>query len=280
LRRIATYLVIAAVVLVVVGRVMAGGSASGSPAAEATERPAGRATQAASVRPPGPSSRVATPQATPEPVVGLGPTGPVQVATVASVTDGDTIRVLLDGQNVPVRYIGIDTPETQGDVEWMGAEASEANASLVAGREVILEKDVSETDRFGRLLRHVWVETDDGLVLVSLELLRLGMAQVTTFPPDIKYIDELFLPAQRAAREAEVGLWATPPAAVATPAPIVPLVPGSSCEPSYPDLCIPVGSADLDCGDIDARRFTVLWDVPNPDPHRFDADGDGIGCES
>lgn len=52
--------------------------------------------------------------------------------------------------------------------------------------------------------------------------------------------------------------------------------PGRSCDASYPDLCIPPGSADLDCADVSARRFRVL----PPDPHRFDSDGDGVGCES
>lgn len=49
-----------------------------------------------------------------------------------------------------------------------------------------------------------------------------------------------------------------------------------------PWLCNPIGSADLDCPDMYAQgisRFAVLWNVPNPDPHRFDGDGDGIGCE-
>lgn len=49
----------------------------------------------------------------------------------------------------------------------------------------------------------------------------------------------------------------------------------SGCDPSYPSMCIPIGAADLDCGDISQRRFTVL----SPDPHGFDGDRDGIGCE-
>lgn len=222
------------------------------------------------------------------PALGLAPTGPTQLATVASITDGDTIRVLIDGVNYPVRYIGIDTPEIHNGYEWMGREASDANAGLVAGRQVVLEKDVSETDRFGRLLRYVWLQNDDGWLLVNLELLRLGVAQVATYPPDVKYVDALYLPAQQVAVAAGIGLWGAGAgdagaAVTATPAPAViqPFVPpAASCEASYPDICIPIGSADLDCGDIDARRFTVRWDVPNPDPHRFDGNGDGVGCES
>lgn len=257
-----------------------------SPTDRNTPTPSLRPTPEATLEP----TQVTTPEPTsppttspqPTPVFGREPTGPIQTATVASVTDGDTIRVLLDGQNVPVRYIGIDTPETQNGVEWMGAEASAANAALVAGQQVILEKDVSETDQYGRLLRYVWVEQGGAWLFVNLELLRRGFAHVTTYPPDVKYVDALFLPAQQAAREAGLGLWGAAPTAVPTPAPIAPLVPQppSDCEPSYPDFCIPIGSVDLDCGDIQWRRFTVRWDVPNPDPHRFDGEGDGIGCES
>ena len=136
-----------------------------------------------------------------------GPTGPTEVARVASVTDGDTIRVELDGENVPVRYIGIDTPEMRDPVEPFGAGATDANERLVAGREVVLERDVSDIDRFGRLLRYVWIETEEGWILVNLELVRQGVATVVTFPPDVKYHDEVLLPAQREAREAGRGLW-------------------------------------------------------------------------
>ena len=52
------------------------------------------------------------------------------------------------------------------------------------------------------------------------------------------------------------------------------------CDPSYPDVCIPPPPPDLDCADIPYRNFRVLWDVPDPDPHHFDGDHDGVGCES
>ena len=61
------------------------------------------------------------------------------------------------------------------------------------------------------------------------------------------------------------------------PTPVVPAAatPSGDCDPSYPTLCIPPGSPDLDCGDITDRRFQVL----PPDPHRFDGNEDGVGCE-
>jgi micrococcal nuclease len=246
-----------------------------------TERPTRRPTARATPRVLSTPRATASPTPAPAALFGQAPTGATQLATVASITDGDTIRVLIDGVNYPVRYIGIDTPEIHDGVEWMGQEASDANAGLVAGREVVLEKDVSETDQYGRMLRYVWLQDGSAWLLVNLELLRLGVAQVTTYPPDVKYVDRIYLPAQQAAVAAGIGLWGAPPTPTPAPAVIQPFVPpAANCEASYPDVCIPLGSADLDCGDIAARRFTVRWDVPNPDPHRFDGDGDGLGCES
>ena len=100
-------------------------------------------------------------------------------ALVAAVVDGDTIDVLLDGQHERVRYIGMDTPETKHPskpVQCFGAEASARNAELVADQWVELERDVSERDQYGRLLRYVWV----GQTLVNAKLLFEGYAQVLT----------------------------------------------------------------------------------------------------
>jgi len=144
---------------------------------------------------------------------GPGPSGPTESATVVRIVDGDTIVVDRGRGAEKVRYIGMDTPETvkpDSPVEWMGPEASAANAALVEGRRVTLEKDVSETDRFGRLLRDVWIEKPTGWLMINLELVRTGFAAVSTYPPDVKYVD-LLLAAQRQAREAGVGLWAARP---------------------------------------------------------------------
>jgi micrococcal nuclease len=127
---------------------------------------------------------------------------------VVRVVDGDTIRVLLDGVEERVRYIGIDTPETAGSPggeEPFGPEAADYHRQLLGDGQVCLERDVSERDRFGRLLRYAWLE--DGTML-NVRLLEAGMARVVTFPPDVKYIESLFLPAQGAAAEAGRGLWA------------------------------------------------------------------------
>jgi hypothetical protein len=56
--------------------------------------------------------------------------------------------------------------------------------------------------------------------------------------------------------------------------------PAANCAPSYPDVCIPPPPPDLDCKDIPYRNFRVVYDVPDPDPHRFDGDHDGVGCET
>ena len=56
--------------------------------------------------------------------------------------------------------------------------------------------------------------------------------------------------------------------------------PPGNCAASYPDHCIPPPPPDLDCSDIQWRNFRVLWNVQDPDPHRFDGDHDGIGCET
>jgi endonuclease YncB( thermonuclease family) len=98
----------------------------------------------------------------------------------------------------------------------MGPEATEANKRLVESKTVLLEKDVSETDRYGRLLRYVYM----GDIFVNEELVKQGYAQASMYPPDVKYAD-LFIAAQREARAAERGLWS----AVPTPSPTLTATP-------------------------------------------------------
>ena len=128
---------------------------------------------------------------------------------VTKVIDGDTIEIV-GGRKV--RYIGIDTPERldpRKGVQCFGEEAYKKNKELVEGKRVRLEKDVSETDKYGRLLRYVYA----GDIFVNQYLVRQGYAYAYTFPPDIKYAEE-FVQAQRKAREEKKGLWAVCPSPI------------------------------------------------------------------
>jgi len=139
-------------------------------------------------------------------VVAIGCSSPTETPiTVTRVIDGDTIEVDITGVAYRVRYIGIDTPELDDENPSLSALAQEAaryNRELLEGKSVRLEKDVSETDKYGRLLRYVYV----GDTFVNAELVRLGYAEVVTYPPDIKY-QELLLQAQVEAKENGRGLW-------------------------------------------------------------------------
>ncbi len=96
-------------------------------------------------------------------------TGQLQQAQVVNVVDGDTIDVLIGGQEFRLRYSGMDTPE-RGEPGY--AEATAANVALVSGKTVTLEKDISETDRFGRLLRYVYIDGE----MVNARLVEDGYA--------------------------------------------------------------------------------------------------------
>ena len=129
-----------------------------------------------------------------------GCSSPPDTAKVIRVIDGDTITI--EG-GYRVRYIGIDTPEIYPRLEACGMEALEANRELVEGKEVRLERDVSDKDKYGRLLRYVYM---DG-VFVNAELVKRGLAEAKAYPPDIKYQD--FLEELEAeARQAGRGIWA------------------------------------------------------------------------
>jgi micrococcal nuclease len=125
-----------------------------------------------------------------------------EVITVTEVVDGDTIK-LSTGQTL--RYIGIDTPETkhpQQGIECYGREAAQRNTELVLGKQVTLEKDVSETDRYGRLLRYVYVNGS----MINQQLVQEGYAQASAYPPDIKHQSQLDQ-TEGAAKANQVGMW-------------------------------------------------------------------------
>ena len=153
---------------------------------------------------------VPSPVSTPVPTISLhaSPSATPQAshggvfATVVSVVDGDTIKI--EGGEV-VRYIGMNTPETvapKKPVECFGKEASNKNKELVQGKVVELVRDVSNRDRYGRLLRYVWI----GDEMINETLVRQGYAQVSTYPPDVAEVDR-FVAAQRKAESEKAGMW-------------------------------------------------------------------------
>lgn len=126
---------------------------------------------------------------------------------VTRVIDGDTIEIE-GGERV--RYIGIDTPETvdpRKPVQCFGVESSKKNKELVEGKMVRLEKDITDRDKYRRLLRYVWV----GDTFVNLALVKEGYAYSYSYPPDIAHQDQ-FIAAEREARETKMGLWNACPA--------------------------------------------------------------------
>lgn len=122
---------------------------------------------------------------------------------VTRIIDGDTIKVEIDGQEFTVRYIGIDTPEFEDNSENCQAKvARKANQEIIANKPIRLEKDISETDKFNRLLRYIWIDE----VMINDYLVKEGYAQAVSYPPDIKYQDQ-FLESQREAKMNNKGFW-------------------------------------------------------------------------
>jgi micrococcal nuclease len=186
---------------------------------------------------------------------------PPSNALVTRVVDGDTVEVDFRGRTLTVRLIGIDTPESVAPgepVQCFAIAASSYTTERLEGERVRLQFDVERIDPYGRTLAYMWL----GGELYNETLVRAGYAFVTTYPPNVRYVDR-FRAAQREARSADRGVWDR-------------CVHEGACDPAYPDGCIPPPPPDLDCSDIDQRRFTVL----PPDPHNFDGDRNGVGCES
>ncbi|MEN8252091.1 MAG: thermonuclease family protein [Patescibacteria group bacterium] len=115
---------------------------------------------------------------------------------VSRVIDGDTFEIE-SGQRV--RMIGIDTPERG---KYFFTEATDRLKELIEGKEVTLSKDVSEVDRYGRLLRHVYVKDN----WINKQMIDEGYAKLATFPPDVLHVD-VFEKSQKNAREQKKGLW-------------------------------------------------------------------------
>lgn len=131
----------------------------------------------------------------------------VKSVKVTRVIDGDTIEI--EGGE-KVRYIGIDTPETvdpKRPVGCFGKEASDENKRLIENKQVLLNKDTSETDRYGRLLRFVYLDLGDNKTLFINEyLVKNGFAKALSIPPDIS-LSKQFIEEELIAKSQKIGLW-------------------------------------------------------------------------
>jgi len=190
------------------------------------------------------------------------PTGSFKLhGGVVHVVDGDTIDVALDsGPRIRVRLIGVDTPERG---QCFFTRATNVTERLSAAKRVVLQGDATQAthDRYGRLLAYVWLPGGHDL---GLQLLRAGVARVYVYDrPFVRLA--VYNRAEQRAKKSPNSLWHRCYA------------PGKrGCEPSYPDVCIPPPPPDLDCSDIPYRNFRVV----GRDPHHFDGNHNGIGCET
>ena len=217
------------------------------------------------------TEEAATEAATPQPLP------PPPLPAVERVIDGDTIR--LDTGDT-VRLVQIDAPDRDG--ECFGAKSTRVLRQLLpVGAEIRVASDpkLDATDRNGRLLRYVF----NGRKNINLVLVQRGAASVWFFNGDRgRFADKLLVAAERAQAEGR-GAWGACQARLIADEPFrtrakqvaQTLLDSSSCDPSYPDFCIPPPPPDLDCADVGGA-----FSVTGSDPHGFDGDFDGVGCES
>jgi len=166
---------------------------------------------------------------------------------VTSVIDGDTLDV--EG-SLRIRLVLVDAPELS---ESGGQAAKDYLTSLCQGKLALIDEDDFQVgdDPYGRVLAVVYCAGTNA-----------NAAMISSGRADTYYF---FCSASEFGSESWSGCSSPPPPP-----------PGGNCDPSYPDVCIPPPPPDLNCADITYRNFRVL----PPDPHHFDGDGDGIGCET
>ena len=205
-----------------------------------------------------------------------------------------------DGSNEPVRLIGIDAPEPKDP---LGPEAKALLHSLVSGQSVRLVPDVSDRDRFDRLLRYVYV----GDLFVNEAMVESGLAEARRYEPDTDRADVL----EEAQRRAETTTLTTastttasttttiapvttistttttPPPTTAAPTTTAPPVTTTaalapSCHTSYQGECLIPGIGDYDCAGGSGNGPNYVYgtvQVVGYDEFALDRDGDGLGCE-
>ncbi|MEP0873109.1 thermonuclease family protein [Trichocoleus desertorum AS-A10] len=210
-----------------------------------------------------------------------------QAGTVISTGDGDTLRVQVNGKPVTVRLACIDAPEANQ----AGGKEAATRLSQFLPKNQSVQLRVVGIDPYRRTVAEVFKNGQS----VDLQMVHEGRAVVyRQYLSDCATTKDRYLQAEAKAKQRKLAFWsqANPimpwdfragKRGTSNPVPVInwpttpqPAARTSSCSPAYPGVCIPPGPPDLDCGNISERRFTVIA----PDPHRFDGDKDGVGCES
>lgn len=228
----------------------------------------------------------------------LAPSSTVRIkAKVLEVTDGDTIKVDLNGKETAIRFLLVDTPETkhpQYGEQPFGKEASNFTKELLSGQTVELEQDVnSGPDKYGRLLYYIYVDGKS----VQEQLLEKGLARVAyIYAPNVKYVDQ-YRAIQEKAQKAGVGIWSVENYAMedgyhpevikkSEPAPtkVQPVVskPKEKPQPAPTPEPTPQPVQDVHYANCSAAKAAGAAPLYRGDPGyraKLDRDNDGVACE-
>ena len=198
-------------------------------------------------------------------------------ATITKVVDGDTMHILIDGKEETIRLLLVDTPETVSPsqpIQPFGPEASSFAKRTLNGKKVEIEIDVSERDKYGRLLCYLYI----GDQMFQEMLLEQGLARVAyIYPPNVKYVDE-FRNIQRKAQLKAKGIWSIENYAQEDG--FHEEIVNTSAKPN-PSLT-PTSNGDVVYKNCTAVRKAGKAPIRKGDPgysKRLDRDGDGIACE-
>ncbi len=175
--------------------------------------------------------------------------------TVTKIVDGDTIHV--DGESV--RFALASAPELSG---YGGVESRNFIQTICpVGSDVTVDEDDGQTgESYGRMIGIIYCNDMN----LNEELLDANLGYLENrFCDSSEFANDSWAQKHGCIIESDVSIQA-------------PQTIKNNCDPAYPDVCIPSSPPDLDCGEIEYQNFKVL----QPDPHRFDGDKDGIGCES
>jgi endonuclease YncB( thermonuclease family) len=198
---------------------------------------------------------------------------------VKYVVEGDVIGVEIGGALYEVRYIGLDAPQDFTATERYAVQARKNNIALVQDQDVLLVSDAQDRDKFGRLLRYVFL----GDVFVNYELVRQGDAYAIPSSPNDACAAELEN-AQRQAQRAQAGVWKAAVIATGTPFRVI-----------FPTVEVNLGGVldegpcdcngvELSCGDFytqDLAQACYLHCliVKGKDVFHLDPDNDGLACD-